>query len=410
MNNKDSICVYPWTHFASHLDGEMIICCNTYKKGTIFRDDGVPWNINNITNIQDYFNSEQFNQIRLEMLRGEKPNICKSCYDIEKNGGTSVRQNSQVLVNNIDNLINNTDKVTGKLYETGLRSVHLMWGNKCNLKCKMCHPSSSNQLIDEFIKMNSISTDNNYEELNLQWDFKKNEQILKELSPYIRDLNVTGGEPLINNDYISYCQYLIDNGYSKDIVLSFHTNLTIVPKKFLSIWKEFKYVVVKISIDAVKDDYEYIRYPGKWSVVSKNIKEILDISIELENLSVEVHTVFSSFNVHAIPKLIEYFADFSYKKFINFPNFIPVTFPLYADSQCIPNYYKKIIEEDLLKSIDNFPLKNNQIQKNISTLRSNIIRMNEQDLNTLLFYNFNEKQDNFRTIKTKDIIPWVKQN
>jgi MoaA/NifB/PqqE/SkfB family radical SAM enzyme len=410
MNNNNVLCAYPWMHFAAHLDGEMILCCNTYTKGTIFRDDGTPWNIDNIANIKDYFNSEQYNQIRLQMLQGEKPNICNSCYDIEKNGGTSERQNSYKLIENLESVVNNTDSETGKIKEIDVKSVHLMWGNKCNLKCKMCHPYASNQLIEEFIKMDKIPNDNKFEELNLHWDFKKNENILKELSPYIHILNVTGGEPLINNDFISYCRYLIDTGHSKNIILSFHTNLTVVPKKFLPIWKEFKYVVVKISIDAIEDDYEYIRYPGKWSVVSKNIKEILEISKELDNLSIEVHSVFSSFNAHAIPKLVDYFSKFAYKKFINFPNFIPVHNPDYADAQLIPKYYKTIIEQQITESINKIVSNHNQIQKNILTLKSNISRMFEKDLDLLPFYNFNKEQDKLRTIKTKDIVPWYNRD
>jgi MoaA/NifB/PqqE/SkfB family radical SAM enzyme len=232
----------------------------------------------------------------------------------------------------------------------------------------MCHPYASNQLIDEFVKMNKISNGDKFEELNLQWDFKKNEKILKEIAPHIHLLNVTGGEPLINNDFISYCHYLIEAGYPKDIILSFHTNLTVVPKKFLPIWREFKYVVVKISIDAVEDDYEYIRYPGKWSIVSKNIEEVLEISKELTNLWIEIHSVFSSFNVHAIPKLIEYFSKFSHNRFVNFPNFIPVTSPVYADSRSIPLYYKKIIKQKMCESINQISLNDNQTEKNIYTL------------------------------------------
>ena len=404
MNN--TICAYPWVHMSAHLDGSMIICCNTYNKGNINKDSGSPWALKDIEDPLTYFNSNDYKKIRLEMLNGVEPEICKKCYDIERNGGHSIRQNT-LNEYDIKELVNKTDIDTGELHELTLNYVHFMWGNKCNLKCKMCGPDASNQLIEEFRAM-GVHVSSKVDTINLDWGFEANRPLLEKIAPYISILNVTGGEPLINNDFLDYCNYLTEKGYSKNIRLSFHTNLTVMPGKFVDTWKDFKWVNAKLSIDAIEQDYEYIRYPGKWSIVSKNIQNILDITDELHHVNVEVHTVFSSFNAHAIPNLLRYLTAINHPRFVNFPNTLWVTWPNYADSRCLPVDVKNKITEECQAIIDQYPPTGlQQIRNNISNLISNLKTMNESNLSQEEFIRFNKLQDHHRSIKTEHVISWV---
>ena len=408
MKDNGSICAYPWAHMTTAINGEMIICCNTYGQGSILKDDGGPWKLADITTPLTYFNSTHFKQIRLEMLRGEKPSICQRCYDIEESGGNSVRLFTH-REHNLQELIDNTNIDTGELESIQLASAHFMWSNKCNLKCKMCHPAASNQLTQEFLKMNLISSSTEYDEINIGWDFEKNKKVLEDISQYIRILNVTGGEPLINNDFLNYCQYLIDSEYAKNINLSFHTNLTVLPEKFVSLCDKFKSVTVKISIDAIGNDYEYIRYPGKWSIIDKNIKELENISKELSNIGIETHTVFSSFNAHAIPALIKYMSQFDSKTFNSFPNTIQIHNPIYANPQCIPTDFKNKIYLDCISAAKRFKSAfNNQhmFLNSINNLNANLNYMLKTDISSEHFYKFIKLQDQFRTIDGKNVIPW----
>ena len=404
---KNTVCAYPWVHMSAHLDGEMIICCNGYDKGNIKQDNGLPWTLKDIEDPLVYFNSNDYKKIRLEMLNGEEPEICKKCYDIERNGGHSIRQNT-LNEYNFDELILKTNIDTGELQELTLDYVHFMWGNKCNLKCKMCGPDSSNQLIEEFKAM-GMDVGNNVDTINLEWGFESNRTLLEKIAPHISILNVTGGEPLINNDFLDYCKYLTEQGYSKNIRLAFHTNLTVMPSKFVDTWKDFKWVNAKLSIDAIEEDYEYIRYPGKWNIVSQNIKDLISITDDMPHVSVEVHTVFSSFNAHAIPNLLNYLTAIEHPRFINFPNTLWVTWPRYADSRCLPINIKKQITDECLAIIENYSgEKSHQVKNNISNLISNLKTMNESDYGQELFIKFNRMQDQHRLVKTENTIKWYK--
>jgi MoaA/NifB/PqqE/SkfB family radical SAM enzyme len=404
MTSK-TICAYPWVHMSAHLDGEMIICCNTYEKGNIKQGNGTPWKLKDIKDPLVYFNSNEYKKIRLDMLNGEEPEICKKCYDIERNGGHSIRQNT-LSEYNIEELVLKTDINTGELQELTLDYVHFMWGNKCNLKCKMCGPDSSNQLIDEFRAM-GMNVADNVDGINLEWSFEYNRAVLEKIAPYIKILNVTGGEPLINNDFLDYCKYLSEHGYSKNIRLAFHTNLTVMPGKFVDTWKDFKWVNAKLSIDAIEQDYEYIRYPGKWNIVSQNIQDLISITDSMPHVNVEVHTVFSSFNAHALPNLLNYLTAIKHPRFINFPNTLWVTWPRYADSRCLPVEIKQKVTEECLAIIEKYSdEKSHQVTNNISNLVSNLKTMNESNRDQTEFIKFNKMQDQYRSVKTENIINW----
>jgi len=404
MTSK-TICAYPWVHMSAHLNGEMIICCNTYNRENIKKDDGTIWKLKDIEDPLVYFNSNDYKKIRSQMLEGEEPEICKKCYDIERSGGHSIRQNT-LTEYNIEELIDKTDTNTGELQELTLDYVHFMWGNKCNLKCKMCGPDASNQLIDEFKAMGMHVSDD-AEGLSLEWSFESNRTVLEKIAPYIGILNVTGGEPLINNDFLDYCKYLSEHGYSKNIRLAFHTNLTVMPGKFVDTWKDFKWVNAKLSIDAIEEDYEYIRYPGKWNIVSQNIKDLISITDDMPHVNVEVHTVFSSFNAHALPNLLNYLTAIEHPRFVNFPNTLWVTWPKYADSRCLPINIKQQVTDQCLAIIENYSgEKSHQVKNNISNLISNLKTMNELHYNQDLFIKFNKMQDQHRSVKTENIINW----
>ena len=404
---SNTICAYPWVHMSAHLDGEMIICCNTYDKGNIKQDDGTPWTLKDVEDPLTYFNSNDYKKIRLDMLNGMEPEICKKCYDFERNGGHSIRKNT-LNEYDIKELVNKTDTSTGELQELTLNYVHFMWGNKCNLKCKMCAPEVSNQLIDEFRAMGMKVADN-VDDINLEWSFEYNRPLLEKIAPYIGILNVTGGEPLINNDFLDYCKYLAEQGYSKNIRLAFHTNLTVIPGKFVDTWRDFKWVNAKLSIDAIEEDYEYIRYPGKWNIVSKNIQDLINITDSMPHVNIEVHTVFSSFNAHAIPNLLKYITAINHPRLVNFPNTLYVIWPRYADSRCLPVDVKKQITDECLAVVEQYAGKYTpQVKNNISNLISNLKTMNEEHRSQEQFINFNKKQDQFRSIKTENIIKWYK--
>jgi sulfatase maturation enzyme AslB (radical SAM superfamily) len=399
-------------HFSANTDSSMRICCNTANGGFIKKNNSDKnWYLEDITDPLEYFNSDQYNQIRLDMINGVRPKICERCFHFEDQGGSSVRQ-TMIKVYPYEEIVQNTDFETGKLKETNVISIDFSWGNKCNLKCKMCGPSSSDQLIDEWKNMGLIKNISWHENINLKWNYSTHKDLLESFAPNIKDILVTGGEPLVNNEYYQFLEFLVEKGYSKNITLKFHSNLAVLPKKFMEIWPKFGKVRPNISIDGVDNTYEYIRYPSKWSVVSKNIDDLVNLAKQMD-LIIDVHTVFTNFNAHGVPDLIKYFSKYANDtKYISpFPYFIWVQSPSHANVQALPSKVKDEIERicsDAIKRYEEYFMDPWSIEK-IDLLRANLRLMKEQQIDTSKFYEFTELQDKFRPLKGPDVIPWYSE-
>jgi hypothetical protein len=130
----------------------------------------------------------------------------------------------------------------------------------------------------------------------------------------------------------------------------------------------------------------------------------------MPHVNIEVHTVFSSFNAHALPNLLKYLTAIEHPRFVNFPNTLWVTWPQYADARCLPVNIKQQVADECLAFINQYSgEKSHQVKNNISNLISNLKTMNEVHYDQKLFVKFNKLQDQHRSVKTENIINWYKE-
>lgn len=350
-NVSDTYCPLAWNHMSAHADGTMRVCCNATAEGRLKKDNKY-LKINEITSLIDFYNIDQFKTIRKNMLANKRSAECQHCYNVEDNGGESVRQ-WFIKKWPIEDTVSNTDLFTGELSSVNINYLDLSWSNKCNLQCKMCTPDASDQLIKEFkfINITPWSEDNSNNKDT--WEHDQIADILKAVQTReLTQILVTGGEPLINNEFYVFCKELISSGLSSQIELSIHTNLTVTPSKWIDIWKHFKTMTIKISIDAVGEMYEYNRYPGKWNIVKENINSIVQYSNENENVGIEFHTVFSIFNTHRFTELLDYIVSLEGKNIINFPHTNYIYYPNHASPSNLPKPYKDEVYREIMDWID----------------------------------------------------------
>ncbi len=104
-------------------------------------------------------------------------------------------------------------------------------------------------------------------------DGKVFDDVLKSVDTLER-LYITGGEPLINERVAEIVEYLVDTGAAGRIHLELSTNCTSVDARYIERIKKFRRVELLLSLDAVGDTYEYIRYPARWSVVDANVRKL----------------------------------------------------------------------------------------------------------------------------------------
>ena len=123
---------------------------------------------------------------------------------------------------------------------------------KCNLACIMCHPLNSTSLQNYMNKQielgnESVFSDESLEKLNTFNKFNsKSKEIswtdsdvflksLDSMDSNIKHLYSTGGEPFIINSLWKKYEDLIEKKLSKNIKLSFCSNLTKISRKKLNI-------------------------------------------------------------------------------------------------------------------------------------------------------------------------------
>jgi MoaA/NifB/PqqE/SkfB family radical SAM enzyme len=115
-------------------------------------------------------------------------------------------------------------------------------------------------------------------------------------------LYITGGEPLINNRVAEILEYLVDTGAASHIHLELSTNCTHVGARHIELLRKFRRVELLLSLDAVGDAYEYIRFPARWSVVEENVRKLK----EGHGIICKVPPVVQVYNILSLVDLYRY--------------------------------------------------------------------------------------------------------
>ena len=134
MNSK-TYCRLPFKQITVSPTGRMQICCVSEHNFTYKSDKR---HINEFKNVDEWFHGNYMNNIRKSMLEGKPLKECAGCYKVEKNGIQSLRQ--------WQNKTYPSDDPT----KATLEGLNIKFGNKCNLKCKMCFPYASSELWKEW--------------------------------------------------------------------------------------------------------------------------------------------------------------------------------------------------------------------------------------------------------------------
>lgn len=327
-----SFCSLAWVGVTTDPDGTLRPCCVSGDR--ILKDDGTPYNIG-VDKLETIYNSNYYKRLRHDMLKGTKISGCDTCYNNENIGRESRRLiNNEVFKDQV------FDKTTSDI---NVQYLDLRLGNQCNLKCRMCSPMNSSMIEDEF--------KNNYDPV-LDKAYLKSNMVLRDWYettifddninshlPNLKTLYMTGGEPTLIKKNYDIMQRLIDCGRNEKVTLIINTNMTNSNPKFYQLLKQFKKVVIQMSIDATDDLATYIRHPSDFKVVDNTIKELLSIG---DNISLVAGPVIQILNLNRLVELFDYLESFNrqYNKLVIDirPGF--VFMPEHNNIQYLPKQYK----------------------------------------------------------------------
>lgn len=200
----------------------------------------------------------------------------------------------------------------GRVLEIQVKS----FGIECNLDCHMCrHFSSSIRTTMAFGKnkvwndvvwgdKDKVKDDSDRASKTKPVDVISNE--ILELAPYIFNLKIIGGEPLIMKKHYELFDKLIEIDEAKNIQIKYQTNATQLKAGKHNVLKyipHFKNVLVVVSLDSVGKQNDYIRRRSDWNQILKNIKEFK----KFDNVDLDINSVVTFFSVFNLWQLEHYF-------------------------------------------------------------------------------------------------------
>ena len=124
----------------------------------------------------------------------------------------------------------------------------------------------------------------------------------------VHTLKLLGGEPFLKENWDKIAD-VIDQDYGKDLRLEVTTNGTILNDEIMSRLSKTKKAHLRISIDSVGNNYQFIRWPHSWKKMNKNIEYLKNNAHKYENISISVANLVNIFNFEFLPEIEEYFWD-----------------------------------------------------------------------------------------------------
>lgn len=277
---------------------------------------------------------------RQRSANGEQLIMCKRCWSEEQLGFTSERN---YLINDLPAGLNYTDP---NYYKSGPRHLNIKVSNICNLRCRTCQSLDSYlyHLEGEYYeKKNNISnTPYTMEKFKKHFTDDQLDELF-EFSQNLERIELYGGEPFLDDQIPKFLLRLIDSGRSKTIDLSVSTNAT---HKLSDTWRKiltnFNEVVVNVSIDGIGPRFTYMRHPGDWNDVVKNLKDLFDLEYSNQRITIQPVITVSALNVWNVNDVFEYFKQYNVEPFI-----ILVQWPSYYCVNVLPDSIKPVLIERL---------------------------------------------------------------
>ncbi len=337
---KNTFCASLWTQFFIHNDGSLKLCCESYIP--LIKDDGLKYiNASDLGDINMILNSKFLKEIRRAVIKNEWHKSCFKCREIENKNGVSLRNVlNKMFEESIPQILNST--ADDGSVDPKISGVIIRFGNLCNLKCRMCTPAASINIIGDMEKIyGGISAKKVRQYYDYKWSGDPETwEKLRNLIPDLKFVTLEGGEPLIIDKTFKFLEECVKTGHSQDIIVRYTTNMTVIPTGIEKLWKNFKNIALTCSIDGYGELNSYIRYPSKWEIIDHNLR-MLDKNHKEFNLDyIAINLAVQVYNIFHLGEVLEYlFSNFNF--IIPVPHFILLDNPDYLSCKILPPEMKK---------------------------------------------------------------------
>tara|TARA_Y100000015_G_scaffold14409_1_gene13786 strand:+ start:496 stop:1698 length:1203 start_codon:yes stop_codon:yes gene_type:complete len=249
------------------------------------------------------FDTKPWKRLRKDALQGIRNPACKVCWDMEDRGQDSYRMFSPPIP-------------AEEIKNPSLKTIDLTLSNVCNLACRMCDLSNSNQLNKDYDKFVEQGTRDEIYVITGGFTHKyprKKQHLsrqfvwLQKNTSQITTIKASGGEPFYDKHIMNVLDLYIKKGDAPNTRLEFHTNGTVIDDRVINKISKFKSNAHTFSVDGTGKTYEYIRHNADFKVLDNNIRNYL----KLDNIEVlDFNFVISAHNIHNIVDYVKWIHSF----------------------------------------------------------------------------------------------------
>ena len=90
----------------------------------------------------------------------------------------------------------------------------------------------------------------------------------------LRRVYIVGGEPLLIKSHYEFLKKCIEQNVSHKLNIEYNSNITEIPNKVWSLWRQFKNITFHISLDGFGKVNDLIRYPSQWEKIKKKSRTV----------------------------------------------------------------------------------------------------------------------------------------
>lgn len=301
MNNS-KICAIPWVHLNFEPNGKVVPCCLTsthmYFSGDLTTDT-----------IEEIWNSDNMKKLRVQMMNGEEPGICRKCFDRERVTGESSRTYNNHEFGKVIPLIPHITSEDGTCSEMKLRYWDFRFSNLCNMKCRSCGPRYSSAWVPDAKALGYIKEQDKVWNIEAIDEDTTNYDFLKDGIKDVEKIYFAGGEPLLMKEHWDILDMLVE-AKRFDVRICYNTNMLKLDygkKNAIDYWKQWEFGKIEIwpSIDELGARAELIRSGTVWEKVDANLRELT----KYPNITVRPGITVGAWNVGRLPEIIEYFDE-----------------------------------------------------------------------------------------------------
>jgi len=139
---------------------------------------------------------------------------------------------------------------------------------------------------------------------------------------------------------------------------------------YQTLCNNFKKVSLSISIDSINENYHYVRWPGSWQKMHKNLKSFANYQKQFKNFNFFLTPVWSINNIFYLLDWVVFFESFNDENELHLAAYdTPLWQPDWLDVQNLPGYIKKILVEKISPVLLNpWLIRNKTFHANITNL------------------------------------------